>query len=186
MSHRQLSRSEQFLDGVGKLEQAQEIRHRRPFFADAPRDLLLRQSELFMELVIRGGLFHRVEIFALNVLDERNLKCVALLAELLDDDWNEPQTRALRRAESALTCDELVAVAGPRHHERLHDAVLANAPRQLLDRRVVERLARLIRIRRNLFDRYLSETGRLLRNRFLLRNEGTEAAAKYFFLVHPR
>ena len=110
-------------------------------------DLLLRQPEVVVELVIRHRLFDRVEVLALDVLDERDLQRVALGHHLFDDDRDGGQAGLLRGAEAALAGDELVLVAGARDDERLDDAVLADAARQLFDRRFVERLARLEGIR---------------------------------------
>ena len=134
MSHRQLSRREQLLDGVGQSEQAEEVRDRRPLLPNPLRDLFLRQAELLVELVVCVGLFDRVQVLALDVLDQRDLKHVAIGHRFLDDHRHGVQTSLLRRTEPPLTCNETVSVVTSfGNYERLDDAVFADAPRQLLD-----------------------------------------------------
>ena len=121
------------------------------------RDLFLREAELLVELVVGVRLFDRVQVFALDVLDERDLQDVAVGHRLLDDDGDGRQAGLLRGAEAALAGDQAIfIVASARDDERLDDAVLADAAGQLLDRGLVEGLARLIRVRRDLLDRRCS------------------------------
>ena len=80
-------------------------------------------------------------------------------------DGDGGQAGLLRGAEAALAGDELVLVAGARDDERLNDAVLADAARQLVDRGLVEGLARLEGIRLDLRDRNLGQTLRGVRLR---------------------
>src|SRR5687767_5371208 len=146
-----------------------------------------------MELVIGVRLFDRVQVFALDVLDERNLQGVAVGERLFDDDRDHSKAGLLRGAEAALAGDEAVfVVAGTGDDEGLDDAVLANAAGEVLDRGVVEGPPRLVGVRRDLFDgnvrqsrRHLWSGGRF--GRRLAGDEGAEAATEGFFLdAHAR
>ena len=79
-------------------------------------------------------------------------------------DGDGGQAGLLRGAEAALAGDELVLVAGARDDERLNDAVLADAARELFDRGFVEGLARLEGIGLDLRDRDLGQTLRRVRS----------------------
>ncbi len=182
MPHRELAGREKLLHAVGQLEQPQEVRHRRPLLADTLRDLLLRQSELFVELVIGVRLFDRVQVLTLDVLDERDLERVPFAHHLLHDDGNRGQSSLQRGAEAALAGDELVAVARARDDERLHDPVLADAAGEVFEGCLVEGAPRLVGIGRDLVEGDLHQARRRLRGS--RRNERAEAAAEDFLLVH--
>ena len=73
MTHRELSGRQPPLHRLGQFQKPQKIRDRRSLFADAARDFLLRQAELVVQLMVGVRLFDRVEVLALNVLDEGDL-----------------------------------------------------------------------------------------------------------------
>src|SRR5438128_649096 len=126
MAHRELSGREQPFYRFGQFQQTKKVCDGRSLFSDAARNLLLRQTEIVMELVVCVGLFHRVEIFALDVLDERNLQCVTVVMEILNYGWDALQASPLRRAKSALAGDQpKLMIAGAADDERLNDAVFA-------------------------------------------------------------
>src|ERR1051326_3158086 len=186
VTHRQRSRREQLLHALRQLHQAQKVRDRRALFADLLRDLFLRQSEFFVQLVIGVRFFDRVEVLALDVLDERELQGVAVGRALLDDDRYFAESRFLRRAEAALAGDQpVLVIADARNDERLHDAVLANAARQLFDRRFIKSLARLIRVRRNLLHRHLGQSTRLRRFSRTRRDQRSQSSAECLLLPAP-
>src|SRR5207244_9860618 len=83
--------------------------------------------------------------------------------------------------------DELVLVADAHDDQRLHDAVLAHAARELLDRRFVERAAWLIGIGLDLIDRNLCQPGGVSGRRRLrfLRDQRAKTAAQDLLLIHP-
>ena len=186
MPHRELPAREQLLHRRRQPQQPQKVRHSRALLAHSSGDLLLRHPELVVQLVIRVRLFHRVEVFALDVLDQRELQRVAGLEGVLHHGRHGGQPRLLRGAEAALAGDQLVLIAGAHDHERLHDAMLADAARELVDRCLVEHAARLIRIGLDLIDRNLRHSRRVRVRRRLrsLRNQRAETAAEDFLVIH--
>jgi hypothetical protein len=105
----------------------------------------VRVAELLLEDVKAFRLFERREVFALDVLDQRDLELLAVVDVELDRrDLVETSHRG--RAVAALAGDDLVAVRRDRpDQDRLEHALLANARRQLLD--VAELRARLLGVR---------------------------------------
>ena len=89
MAHLQLVAGDEVAHLLRQLEQAQRVGHRRAVLADPLRQLLLRVAELVDEPLVGLGLFDRVEVLALQVLDERELVGLALL-DVLDDDRDWP------------------------------------------------------------------------------------------------
>ena len=142
VAHRKAAARHALADLVGQLQQSHVVRDRRSIFADRLRDLLLRQMELFGELVIRVRFLDRIQILPLNVLDESDGKD-SVLGNLADHDRNLEQTCALRCAPAALAGDDLVAVARPAYDDQLNHAVRANRPREILQPIVVHRGAGL-------------------------------------------
>ncbi len=71
-----------------------------------------------------SGRLDRVEILALEVLDQRELELVAV-GELADDGRDALEPGRWRGPQPALAGDELVAVDRLGHEDRLEDAVLA-------------------------------------------------------------
>src|SRR5712692_5133150 len=76
VAHGVLPGGKQLLHGIREPEQTQEIRDRRSLLADTPGNLFLGQAELVMKLVIGPGFLNRVEILALDILDESDLQRV--------------------------------------------------------------------------------------------------------------
>ena len=112
-----------------------------------------------------------------RAVDERDLQGIALGHHLFDEDRDGGQARLLRGAKTALAGDQLVLVAGARDDERLNNPMLPDAARQLVDRGLVEGLARLEGIRLDLRERNLGQPLRRvrLRGRLLaLRDESAE------------
>ena len=127
--------------------------------ADALRDALLGEPELVDQLAVGERLVDRVEVRALDVLDERDLELVAV-RELADERGDALEAREAGGAHAALAGDELVAVEGLGDEDRLEHAVLADARRELLERRVVDAAARLVRVRRDARERDLDDRRR--------------------------
>ena len=78
------------------------------------------------------GLLDRVEVRALEVLDEGQLELLPI-GELADDRRDALEAGEPGRPEPALAGDELVAVEGLGDEDRLEDAVLADARREGLE-----------------------------------------------------
>ena len=118
-----------------EVEQAERVgdRSRGPC-RRAPRRRSWVSPNSSIELAVRERLLDRVEVGALHVLDERDLELVAI-GELADERGDVVEAGEARRAHATLAGDELVAVEGLRDEDRLEHAVLADARRELLERR---------------------------------------------------
>ena len=97
------------LDAGREVEQSERVGHRRSGSTDARRDLVLAEPEVVDQLAIGVGGLERVEVVALEVLDERQLELVAI-GELADDRRDPLEAGRLGGAKTALAGDELVAV----------------------------------------------------------------------------
>jgi hypothetical protein len=127
--------AQKFLDRLGQFEQPQRIGHRRAALADLGRDVLLRELELFRELRVAVRLLDGVQIFALQIFDERQLQHRAVVG-LAGDDGNFRQIQKLRRAPAAFAGDQFKKTAALAHDERLHDALFADGIGQFAQRLV--------------------------------------------------
>ena len=116
------------LDAGREVEQPQRVGDRRAGAPDARRDLVLAEPELLDELAVGVGRLERVEVLALEVLDERELELLAV-GELADDGRDALEAGGLGGAEAPLAGDELVAVDRLGDEDRLEDAVLARCSR---------------------------------------------------------
>ena len=136
------SGDEHRLDRVRKGEQAQGVRDGRTALAEAARDVFLGEVVLFDELREAGGFFDRVEILALQVLDDGDFERVAVVA-LADDRRNG---RALQRgagAPATLARDEFVSRIAPADDDRHQHAILGDRGLEFVEGGFVEGLARL-------------------------------------------
>ena len=73
-------------------EDAEKIRDGRAFFADAFGEVFLGQFELVLQPLVRLGRFERVQVLALDVLDQRHLEEFAL-GRFLDERGNGLEPR---------------------------------------------------------------------------------------------
>ena len=128
-----------------ELEQAERVRDGRPRAPDARRELLLGEAELVDQLAEGARRLDRVEILALEVLDEGEL-------ELLRDrraggrSPGSARGRPAGRAHPALAGDELVAVERLGHEDRLDARRAGGCSRRGRERLVVHPLAWLVRV----------------------------------------
>ena len=106
-------------------------------------DLLMGEPELVDQPPEAMRRLDRIEVLALQVLDERQLEPL-LVVEVADDRRDAVQTGRRRRADAPLAGDELVAVEGLRHEDRLEDAVLADAGDERGHLGIAEIAARLL------------------------------------------
>jgi hypothetical protein len=165
VAHRQPPVLDHRAHAVGQLEQAHRVGHRRAVLADPRRDLVLVQAELVDQPLERQRLLDRVEIGALQVLDQRALEGLAAV-DVLDHHRHVVAPGPLRGAPAALAGDQRVAAARPRPHHQRHDhAVGADRRRQLVELDLVEAAARLIGGRVDLLDRRLEVRARDRRGR---------------------
>ena len=77
-----------------KLQQTHVVGNRRAIFADRRSDLFLGHAEIAAEFFVGCGLIDRVQVFALNVFDERHLEELGVVAAVHfpDDDGHARQT----------------------------------------------------------------------------------------------
>jgi len=89
-----------------KLEKAQHVGDMAAALADDPSDLVLVVFELPTERLLTGRFFERIEVFALDVLDDRQFQCFGI-ADIEDDDGNVVDAGALRGPPTALAGNDL-------------------------------------------------------------------------------
>jgi hypothetical protein len=106
-----------------EVEEAQRIRDRRTRATDPAREAILAEPEFVDELAVGTGGLDRIEILALEVLDERELELIAI-GELPHEGGDAVEASGLRRTKAPLTRDKLVSVDRFRHEDRLKDSVL--------------------------------------------------------------
>jgi hypothetical protein len=110
---------------------------------------------LIHQPLVRERLFHRVEVGALDVLDQRQFQQFPGV-HLPDDHRYRRQSGQPRRLQTALAGHQPVRpTLAPRHHQRLDHPMLANRGRQLLEQRRIEGRARLLRVGRDQVDVHL-------------------------------
>ncbi len=119
----------------------------------ASASLLLRVVEFLDQLLIAGRFLDRIEIRALNVLDERELGDL-LIAQIADDHRDVVQACALGGPPAPLAGDDLVtaALAIRAGDNRLHQALGTNGICEVGQLRFVEGLARVAAARMQLRD----------------------------------
>src|SRR5260370_23631407 len=147
------------LNARRQAEQPDGIRDVRPGPADLPGQLLVRGGEVIEKLLIRGGLLERVQLLSVQVLDQRVPEQL-VVRRLPDNGRDRGEAGLLAGAPPALAHDELI-VSGHdlAHDDRLQQADGPDRRRELLERLLVEDLARLTRVGRYCADRYLIEVG---------------------------
>src|SRR6185436_6665641 len=109
------------------------------------RDLLVRVRVLLLERRVAFGLFDRRQVFALEVLDERDLEELVVRDRHLDTG-HLVEARFERGAEPALAGDDREApVVARADEDRLEHPLVGDRRAQSLE--IAERAARLIGIR---------------------------------------
>ncbi len=98
--------------------------------------------EVVLETV---GLFDRIEIAALDILDQGSLEHL-LVVEVHDPHRDGVQPGLLGGTEASLAGDQLISVADEPHHDGLQDAVVLDAGGQGRQLILVKGLAWLERI----------------------------------------
>ena len=108
------------------------------------------QAELVDQPLERLRPLDRIQVLALEVLDQGPLRC-GLVIDVTHKSGDLPQSRQPCSAPAPLADDELVvSVRRPRDlpsHDRLHHAVGGDRSGQRLQTHLVEVLARLARVR---------------------------------------
>ena len=109
MAGRQLARRDVGLHLRRQLGQPHHVGDMAAALADDLGDVFLAAFELVGQRVIALRLFHRVEVFALDVLDDRDLERVAV-ADVDRHDRHLVQAGDLRGAPAAFAGDDLEAI----------------------------------------------------------------------------
>ena len=107
-------------------------------------DFLLRELELFGQLRVAVRFLDGVQVFALQIFDQREFQHRAVVG-LADDDRDFRQLEELRRAPAAFAGDQFKKSAALAHDERLDDALFADGIGQFPQGLVGKFLARLER-----------------------------------------
>ena len=133
-----------------QLQQAQQVRHGGARAAHRVRRLLVRDAELADEALEGARFFERIEIFALDVLDERH-RDGGFVGHPANDGRNGGEARDLRGAPAAFAGDDLVALrfAGRgavdgANDDGLDDSLRLDRCRQLFERFLAHVDARLV------------------------------------------
>ena len=85
-----------------------------------------------MQTLIGMRCFDRIQILALDILDERELEHL-WFSNVLDDDGHLGEPGELRSTPAALPGDDLIGIAAASNNQRLNDPVGANGCCQLLE-----------------------------------------------------
>ena len=93
---RQHARSNTALDRYGQVEQPDRVAHLRAATADPMRKLVMGGAELLEKLLVRSCLFQRIELGAVNVLEQRVTQH-GVIASGPDDCWDDVQPGGNRR-----------------------------------------------------------------------------------------
>src|ERR1041385_96168 len=118
MTRRDLAILDHELDRVGQSQQAQQVRDRRSILSNRVGYLLLSEAELVEQTLIAARFFDRVEVGALQVLDEgKHEHC--LLVEVPHDRLNVGPSKVGRGSETPFPRDELESIAAPTNGDRL-------------------------------------------------------------------
>ena len=154
------------LDRRPELEQPDRVADLGPGAADPRGQLLVGAAEVLEELLVGRGLLERVQLRAVQVLQQRVAQHGGVVG-VADDRGDGGQPGLLRGPQPALPHHQLVAVrTGAPHHDGLEQPDLADRVHQLGHRLLVEDLAGLGGVRPDRVDRQLGE-GRALDGRQL-------------------
>ena len=146
VTERQSTVADVFLDLGRKGEQSKQIRDRRALLADAVRDFLLSQPQVVDEGLESKRRLQRVQLLALDVLDQRDLEKL-IVADVAYQSRDLEQAGTLRSTPAALTDDQLVFTIFDRaYDDRLDDALSLQRLGELFQGRFVEILAGLVTV----------------------------------------
>ena len=199
VARRERPLAERRLHARRQLEEPERVGDRRPALPHLLGHLLLRQADLLHEALVAERHLDRVEVLALDVLDDGHLEH-GLRVRLADVARDAREPGAAGRPEPALARDQLVAAVPERpDRERLDDPELADRGGKLVERPLVEVLPRLVRVGADGLDLEVGDAAGepaallevveararpalLARARGLLWEEGAEALAEGGFL----
>ena len=159
MSGRQDAGGDAALDQGRQLEQPQRVGDLRPGPSDPAGQLVVGAAEVLQQLVVGVGLLQRVELGAVQVL-QQGVAQHDVVAARPHDRRQLGQTGLAGGPHPPLTHDQLVALTAERTHDHgLQQAHLADGVHQLGHRVLVEDLARLARVGLHRVEGDLGEVG---------------------------
>ena len=133
MAHVELAALEHLAHQARQLEEPQQVRDRRARAADGVGGVGMREPELLDEPVQRARLLERVQVLALNVLDQRD-RDGGLVGNVADDGRDRLQARHLRGPPAALAGHDLVfRLAARRRSAAAARRSAARRPAALID-----------------------------------------------------
>ena len=132
VAHLDVAGQQHGLHRVGQVQQTQQVGGGAAGTANGLGGLLVGVVELVDETLDGAGLLQRVQVLALDVLDQGQGQGV-LVTDFLDDDRYRLQLGERRGAETPFAGDDLVApVVDGTDHQGLQQAMLMDRVRQLL------------------------------------------------------
>ena len=144
MAHVQIAGHQHLLHRVGQIEQAQQVAGRTAAAAHGLRRLFVRELEIADQALQTLRFFQRVEVFALDVLDQRHHGC-GFVGHFLHQHGHRGQAGQACGAVAAFAGDDLVVPRTDRSHEDgLHHPLAADALGQLVQGAFVHARARLV------------------------------------------
>ena len=146
MAHRQLMIHHISLKRYRQFQQSQRVSDMLSGLADAGSQFFLCIAQLFDQLFICFRFFDGIEVLSLNIFQQSDLHHL-LIIKLHQDGRDLLQPCQLAGTQTALTGDQLIAADRFLHQDRCKDPMLADGLCQFLQSRIIEALARLIRIR---------------------------------------
>src|ERR1700729_2029443 len=126
--------------------------------ADDSRNVFLAAFEFVGERVIALRLLHRVEVFALDIFNDRDFERIRI-ADVDRYDRNFVQPRGLRRPPAAFAGDDLEPILRAAHrpnYDRLNHSVLLDRIGEFLQLGIGKFPAWIARIRFEELDRHLA------------------------------
>ena len=154
MACRQVPGPHQILHRLRQRKQPEQVRDVAAALPQGLRERLLGMAEALHQLLVAARLLHRVQVGALDVLDDGDLQDLGVV-EVAHDRGNLVQLRALRGPPPTLAGDDLVAVRVTRalpEDQGLDDPFLADRCGELVQGGVSESPPRLPRAWRDAVD----------------------------------
>jgi len=140
-----------------QLEQPYGVRNVRPRSAHLLGQFVVRSIKVIEQLLVRGGLFQRVQLLPVKVFHERFTEQI-IIPGVTHDGGNMLQPGLLARPPPPFAHDQLEMAGHHRAHDhRLEQAHLTDGGCKLLERILVKDRPGLARVRRDRADRHLLE-----------------------------
>ena len=174
LAGRELAFDHELFHFIGEIRETEHIGDVGAAFADLGRHLLLRQPIMIHQLLIGFTLFDRVQVFALQILDQRHL-CHGSVIIGRNDRRHCLEPCEVRRPQTALAGDELIlkvaVLVTVAHRDRLDQSFFLDGSRQIFQRLKIKLAARLPGIGMDLGNIQLNDLARLIQCIFQKRAE---------------